>query len=223
MEGTRRELPFHPSCAAVSQAVIRVAHERPTALDSLGDARFIGIKAVAWSFGIAPWALFVVGRLIPVGTPFPNVARQVVQAVAVWRKRLDGGGGFVAIRNVVDFGKFSLPDVSHPASTDFQRLTPRIRLLLATATRRELKLSFGRQPLAGPLAVSHGIRPRDMDHRVILFAIQVGVRSRRMTPVGSFLDLPNLMRPVGVIFAERRAIEVGIEAERAGNQVLLFD
>ena len=55
-------------------------------LNSLGHARFIGIKALTWSLGVPRRTLRIVIRQVPVMAPFPHIPGHIEKTVPVWRK-----------------------------------------------------------------------------------------------------------------------------------------
>ena len=66
--------------------------------------------------------------------------------------------------------------------------------MIEATARRELPFGLGRQPLARPLAVGHGVIEADVDDGMILLAGEVGLGAERMTPVGTGGVTPPLER-----------------------------
>src|SRR5437588_12746747 len=84
-----------PACANfVSRAVLVRTQVRAATHYALGGARFAGIVAIGGTLRIADRLLSgcnrgVVIMPIPIRTPLPDVARHVVQSLAVGRERAD--------------------------------------------------------------------------------------------------------------------------------------
>src|SRR4051794_37257150 len=103
---------------AVTPAIVRSAEMR-AALDYLAgdiDVRKAGVvacllRAAARIFRNAAclWRVGFVLLGVPIGGPFPGVADHVLHAVAVRRKRGDGGGPLVPIRIQILPRKVALP------------------------------------------------------------------------------------------------------------------
>src|SRR6266545_4473410 len=88
------EFTFAPRADHVARAILVSAKKRAAALHALGHARFSGIKTVRGTAGITGDTArgekrFVVVGAIPIGAPLPDVARQIVKAVAIRRKLRD--------------------------------------------------------------------------------------------------------------------------------------
>ena len=69
-------------------------------------------------------AFEVEGGAEPVAAPFPDVARDVVDAVVVGGEGCDGCGADVAVCFAVLFGEGALPDVAHVFATGFEVVAP---------------------------------------------------------------------------------------------------
>src|SRR5437868_4793904 len=89
----------------------------------------------------------------PVGAPLPGVAAHVVEAEAVRRERINGGGAVVAVIERVVRWERAVPDVASLLAAGRQVIPPRIALLFEAAARGVLPLRLRRQALAGPRAV----------------------------------------------------------------------
>ena len=76
--------------------------------------------------GVLCGAFEVEGGAEPVAAPFPDVARDVVDAVVVGGEGCDGCGADVSICFAVLFGKGALPDVAHVFAVGFEVVPPGI-------------------------------------------------------------------------------------------------
>ena len=74
--------------------------------------------------GVLCGAFEVEGGAEPVAAPFPDVARDVVDAVVVGGECGDGCGADVPICPGVLFGECALPDVAHVFATGFEVVAP---------------------------------------------------------------------------------------------------
>ena len=79
----------------------------------------------------------------PVSTPFPNIAGDGVETVAIGRKAVDRAGSGVTVFGCIFLWKFALPDVAPMRAARNKLVAPRIKLLLQTATRCKFPLRFG--------------------------------------------------------------------------------
>src|ERR1051325_10856843 len=80
---------FAPRTRPVSAAVNVRAQKRSAALHFFRNLRLVRIETRVGSDGIFVRASRVIIRTVPIGAPFPDVARHVVQSVTVGRKRRD--------------------------------------------------------------------------------------------------------------------------------------
>ncbi len=76
------------------------------------------------SRGVLCGAFEVELRAEPVAAPFPDVARDVVDAVVVGGEGGDGCGADVPICPGVLFGECALPDVAHVFAVGFEVVSP---------------------------------------------------------------------------------------------------
>ena len=76
------------------------------------------------SRGIYSGAFEVKGGAEPVAAPFPDVARDVVDAVVVGGEGGDGCGADVPVCPGVLFGECALPDVAHVFAVGFEVVAP---------------------------------------------------------------------------------------------------
>ena len=83
----------------------------------------------------------VAGREI-VLAPFPDIACDIVQAVAIWFVRMDRRASEIAIFRGVLYWKASLPYVATMLTFGRELITPGICILLQSATRSELPFRF---------------------------------------------------------------------------------
>src|SRR6266542_1581043 len=122
----------------------------------------------------------------PVGAPFPDVADRLPESITVRRIGANGGGGQIAVVQGVVVREFALPDVA--AVSAIQVVAPRVPLANQSTAGGGLPLGFGREGTAGPGAVSGGVAPADMDHRMV---VRGGcARAARVAPVGTSYAKP---------------------------------
>ena len=76
------------------------------------------------SRGVFGRAFEVEGGAEPVAAPFPDVARDVVDAVVVGGEGCDGCGADVPVCPGVLFGECALPDVAHVFAAGFEVVSP---------------------------------------------------------------------------------------------------
>jgi hypothetical protein len=108
----------------------------------------------------------------------------------------------------------TLESVGHKFPARLELVSPGVRVAIKTAAFGEFKLGFGRQSLALPLAVGFRVGVRDLNHGVLLFALQIGGRTLRMLPVGALDVAP----PLKMIVQENGMIGRR-KYHRSGNQV----
>src|SRR5207245_1182161 len=94
-------LAFAAGAGDVAQAVAVGAQEGAAALDAFGDAGFLRVPAGNGAARVALRAFFVVLGLVIVRAPFPHVAHHVDEAVAVGGIRAHGGGGQIAVKQLI--------------------------------------------------------------------------------------------------------------------------
>src|SRR5207244_12384223 len=92
-------------------------------------------------------------RREPVARPLPDVAADVVESVAVRRKRADRRGALVTVELQVLPGERALPRVGHRLAAGELVVAPGEHPPVESAAGRELPLSLGREALAGPAGV----------------------------------------------------------------------
>src|SRR5262245_14371664 len=127
----RIRLPFTSSPNHISRAILVGAKKRSAAVHSLRFARLTRIERRIWSarlprdpIGVGK-KLIVVGP-VPVRTPFPNIASNVVQAVAVWWELRHGcyAHKTVLAGIAANQWEFALIDIRHPLSNWFEFIPP---------------------------------------------------------------------------------------------------
>src|SRR5688500_3363083 len=92
----------------------------------------------------------VVGFIEPVGAPFPDVARQVIESIAIGGKLAYGRAPEESIAHGVSFGKSSLPPVGGILTLGTKLVAPRIFLTALTSVRRIFPFGFGGQAFFCP-------------------------------------------------------------------------
>ena len=102
---------------------------------------------------------------VPVGGPFPDVARHLVQPEAVGRIRAHGDRRAVA--RVVAPGEVAMPEVRQAVAGSLRLVAPDERRAVEAAASRALPLGLGRQRLAGPGGVGLGVLAGDVHDRVV--------------------------------------------------------
>ena len=114
--------------------------------------------------------VFVKGRLVPIRHPFGHIAGHIEDAirtdcVVVLVHRNDGRVEQQSFRAVPHRSGQPRPSIIRPRKSR-HLVPPGVDTAILTP-RGFLPLCFGRQPLAGPLAIAVRIMPGDMHHRVI--------------------------------------------------------
>src|SRR5204862_3436516 len=104
---------------------------------------------------------------------FPDVARHIVEAVAVRRETRYRRGSPESVGLAVIVGKTTLPDVRHPAAVRRLLIAPAVRFPIQPAPRRMFPFRFRRQSFARPLRIDQGVKPTHVNHRMILPALEV--------------------------------------------------
>ena len=145
----------------IAPAVIRRAQMRAALDDLAGDfdvgltgivARGLGAAARVFRNAAGFWSIGLVLLGVPVGSPFPDIADHVVNAIAVRRERRDRRGPLVTIVVQVLPGKFALPGIGQMLAAGRELVAPGIFRAVEAAARGEFPFGLGRQILAGPLA-----------------------------------------------------------------------
>ena len=127
--------------------------------------------------------LRVVVGPIPIAHPFPDIAGDVIQPIAVGGKLRHGRDAGEPIGARIVIGKVALVGVGHPAAILLQGIAPRKDLPCQAASRRELPLRFGRQPLAGPSCIGERVVVCDMHNRKSWLSHDRAFWTERMAPV----------------------------------------
>src|ERR1700676_4129853 len=166
-----------PRCWAITQAVIGRTEMR-AAFDYFArnpELRLRGIVAFVWrnnpridcrtAAGLDH--LVSVALDEPVTSPFPHVARHVIQTVAVRRERSDRGSPLIAVLEQVLPGKLSLPTVGHRLAAGRMLIAPRIFLSIKSATSSKLPLRFGRKFFSCPACIGFGVLISNVHHWVL--------------------------------------------------------
>src|SRR5206468_5362549 len=107
-----------PTGHAVVAAEVLAAHP--------GAAAHHALPAGPGPLRAARRARAVVGGAVPVGAPFPDVADDVVEAVAVGREATHRSAAAIAVLPGVALGKDALPPVRHEAAAGTQLVSPRV-------------------------------------------------------------------------------------------------
>src|SRR5207245_4444484 len=94
------------------------------------NARFVRIEAFTRAFGILRRTAGVVVRPIPIVAPLPNVARHVINPVAVGRETGNRGGATETVGLRVFIWETALPDVRLPFSVGRLRFAPNVRFAI---------------------------------------------------------------------------------------------
>jgi len=95
----------------------------------------------------------------PIVAPFPRVASDAVESVAVWFEAPDGAGAGEAIGAGVLLGEASLPNIAAVFVEGGEVVAPRIRFLIESAACRIFPFGFGWETFLCPGAVGHRIVP----------------------------------------------------------------
>ena len=156
--------------------------------------------------------------------PLPDIADHVEESVAVGRVGRDRRRAVVAVRILAPPRERALPGVGHDGSLWCQLIAPRVVRTDQATARRVLPLGLGRQILAGPGGVRHGVLPADVHHRVVRAIPPVAARTVGLSPLRALLPAPPL-RPVVQRDRDRRLGEhlrprheqVGIGAREVGG------
>jgi len=128
--------------------------------------------------------------LVPVIGPFPYVADDVEQAVAVWVEDANGGAALVAIQERVVVRKVTLEGVGHGLAARMQLMAPGELRPFQAAPGRPLPLGLARQALTDPGRVGARISMGDMNYRVQFPAFDRTAMALRLAPMGPWQVLP---------------------------------
>ncbi len=198
--GAVRCVPRAAEAEVAGRAVgrVRAAGRRPGSGSSTSRGRGTSRPAspagsrCAGPAGCAAWPGDVERRVEPVGAPLPDVAGDVVEAVAVGRERVDGARCRGSRRRACcASGNVPCQTFMRCSPPGVELVAPGIALLLQAAARRVLPLGLGRQALAGPAAVGAARRSRRRADRVVHAARRcrsAGLRggaSRRRRPAAT--------------------------------------
>src|SRR5207247_1556964 len=135
-------LALVPGADDIARAELFAAEEGSAALHAHEVLRASGIEVGERALGVLAWALIVVVGAEIIGTPLPDVACHVVQAVAVGREGADRRGAFEAILLGVLERKFALPVVRHELAARPQLVAPRIFLAVEASACGKFPLGF---------------------------------------------------------------------------------
>src|ERR1044071_8099066 len=124
-------------------------------------------------------------RLIPIRGPFPAVAAQVVEAVAVGREAADRSGAFEAVVFEILPGEASLPSVSHVLAGRRELLAPDELGSLESTARGELPYRLGRQLFSEPFGVGDGVLEGDVHDGMARALFDGALRSLGVAPIGA--------------------------------------
>mmetsp|Transcript_23202 Transcript_23202/g.78360 ORF Transcript_23202/g.78360 Transcript_23202/m.78360 type:complete len:225 (+) Transcript_23202:66-740(+) len=119
---------------------------------------------------------------LPTVRPLPDVANHVVHPKRVWRIRVRRRRPDEAVVLGILLWEIALPRVK-PLRKVPVRGAPRERLVVEAAARGHLPLGFRRESSLGPLAVSSGVVPADMNSRVRHPAAHGGVGPLWLAPI----------------------------------------
>ncbi len=153
---------------------------------------------------------------VPIADPFPDVPRDVVQAIAVRRELRDRCVAGEAVVSAVAYREASLVRVRHDTAVRVQLAAPRVELARKPPARRELELGLGRQAFAGPFGVGPRVVVGDLHHGEVFPPRGVASRALGMAPAR-----PVLVAPPVVHVVERHRACGRREHGRAGDEVLL--
>ncbi len=164
-----------PRGDAVTVAVAGMAKEGAAANDPVGSA---GRPERIFSF-----AGRTRERRPEVGAPFPDVACNLVETVAIRRKGPYGTGPVEPVLSGVRVRKRPLPDVAHVGPARGQLVSPWIASPHHAATGRGFPLGLCGQANARPFAECLRVVPRDMHDWMISLKQYVAATTRRPAPV----------------------------------------
>src|SRR5262245_52433736 len=203
----------------IARTVAVVAQERTALLHPLWrewPGGVVGTKGAGRVVGHHTGASAIQLSIVPVGTPLPDVAGHVIEPIAVGRERLHRRRPLVAVLGSVLVRELALPEVGERLLVGWLVVAPGIGLAIQSTTGGELPLRLGRQTLAGPLRIGHGIVPGDVNNGMIVLAVEVAFGSFGMAPACAGRPVPPLGEVARVDGPRRWA-----EHQRGGHQFLL--
>src|SRR5205809_1660069 len=136
--GSRVGLALAASTGDVTCAILVGAEKRSATLHPFAYSRLTGIETVGRSgwihrdFAAGCQGLIVVGT-VPVGSPFPHVARHVEQAVSIGRERAHRRGSHVSVFTSVCVGKVPLESIRHRLAAGHELVAPVVTLAVESA------------------------------------------------------------------------------------------
>ena len=160
----RAGLAFPATPGHVTDAILICAEERSALLHALCDAGFSRVETVRRSLRIADYfavlrdLLIIIGA-IPIGAPFPNVARHVGQTISIGRKRAHRGRSREAVISRIAVREMALESVRLKLAAGLEFPAPNVGLAVQSTARREFELGFCGQAFTGPFRVSRRILP----------------------------------------------------------------
>ena len=95
-------------------------------------------------------------------------------------------------RRVHSRGERALPDVAAVFSFGCQFVTPGVAGLVEASACGLLPLGLGGKATPDPLGIGLGLEPVDVHHGMVVEAVEIGVRTGRMAPVGTLDRSPPL-------------------------------
>src|SRR5215472_4103197 len=191
------DLALSPCAHHVAGAVLIGAQKGTAPLNFLWLVRLFRIQRRIGPLRISCYStsagqLGVVIGLIPVTGPLPNVAGHVVEPVSIWGKLRYWSDAGISVLTFVFRGKDALMSVGHPLAVGPKLVAPNKRFSGEAAAGRKLPLGLSGEPLSSPLRVCLRILVGDMNDGIVVFAIDVTLRTERMPPVRSSRIAPPL-------------------------------
>jgi hypothetical protein len=95
----------------------------------------------------------------------------------------DWSKAYVTVGAAVLVWKMTLVSIGHPLAARAEFVSPDKRLSGLPTTSGEFPLRFGGQALAGPLRIGQSVFIGDLDDGVVVLAVDVALRTERVTPV----------------------------------------
>ena len=202
------------AAAVIRRAQVRAAFKHLARNPDVGHAGIVarlprGHRAGSPGYS-RPWGIGLVFGRVPIGGPFPHVADHVVDAIAVRRERGHRRGAFVAIQLEILVRERALPGVCHLLAARCELIAPGELGAVKAAASRKLPFRLGRQVLAGPFRVGHGVPVGDVNDGMIIEPADRTARSIGPPPVGAKFECPPLAPVVHIDRMLRR-----IENQRA--------
>src|ERR1700730_4674085 len=115
--------------------------------------------------------------------PLPNIANHVVEPVAICGKGIDRRSALVSIYLEVLPWESTLPSVRHWPPLRSKRLAPRVSGAVQAAASGEFPFGLDRQLLPSPGSVCASILVSDVNHRMVITAVDGAVRTFGMPPI----------------------------------------